>query len=309
VEPPGAEEALVRLRALQARLCEELELLDGSVRFHAERWQSGGGDGEILTLTGGDVFERAGIGLTRAHGGMLPPAATERRLELAGRPYRAVGLSVAIHPQNPYVPAANLHLRFISTAENEPIWWFSGGFDLAPAYPFDEDVRHWHRAGREALRPFGDDLHPRFKEGCDRATFLPHRGESLGVGGIHFEDFSEGGFDRCLSLAQAVGDGFIPAYAPIVSRRRDHPYGERERGFQLERRGRAVEHLLLRDRGTLFGLQSGLRCDATLMALPPLAGWRSSSPHPPGSPEARLLQEFLLPRDWLAEEPVLDPAV
>jgi len=296
-----------RLRALQERLCGEFELLDGSGRFRAERWQSGSGEGDTRTLVGGSVFERGGVGYSSAHGAMLPPAATERRLELAGRPYRAIGLTLALHPRNPYVPAANLHLRFLTTEEKDPAWWFGGGFDLIPSYPFDEDVRHWHRTAQEALLPFGENLHPRFKEGCDRATFLPHRGESLGVGGIAFEDFAEGGFDRCLSLVQAVGEAFIPAYAPIVIRRREHPFGERERSFQLERRGRSVEFQLLRDRSTLFGLQSGGRTEAILMTLPPLAAWRSSASHAPGTPEARLVGEFLLPRDWLAEERVLDP--
>jgi coproporphyrinogen III oxidase len=255
------------------------------------------------------VFERAVIGAAALHGSMLPAAATERRLELAGRPYRALTLVAALHPRNPCVPAAHLHLRYLTTAGADPTGWFAGGFDLIPSVPFAEDARHWHRTARDALAPFGEELHPRFKEACDRATFLPHRGECLGVGGIAFEDLHEGGFDRCLSLAQAVGEGFIAAYSPIVSRRREHPFGERERSFQLERRGRTVEYLLLRDRMTLAGLRGGGRGDAALLALPPSAAWPSSGDPLPGSPEERLLREFLQPRDWLAEERLAGSAI
>lgn len=302
LEPSASETVLHFLESLAERLWEEMELLDGGAQVRSDRGTTGTGEAATRVLSDGAVFERAAVGLTQSRGAMLPLAATERRLELAGRPYQALSLTLVAHPRNPHVPAAHLGLRFFTTEEPTPVWWFGGSSTLLPSSPFPEDVRHWHRTLREALLPFGGDLYPRFKEACDRSGTLPHRGESVGVGGIAFDEFAEGDFDRCFALLQSVGDAFLPGYAPIVTRRREHPFGERERAFQLERRGRWVEYVLLRDRSIHFGLQSGGRVESILMALPPLAAWTGSPSHLPGSPEEWMVKEFLHPRDWLADE-------
>ena len=231
----------------------------------------------------------------------LPPAATAERPELAGRSFEALGVSVVVHPENPYLPTAHCNVRYLqaATEDRQPVFWFGGGFDLTPYYGFTEDARHWHRIARELCAPFGDDVHPRFKRWCDEYFFLRHRNEPRGVGGLFFDDLNAWGFDRSFAFLRAVGDGFLDAYLPIAERRRDHPWGEREREFQLYRRGRYVEFNLVYDRGTHFGLQSGGRAESILMSLPPLVRWEYGYAPEPGSAEARL-HDYLVPRDWLA---------
>jgi coproporphyrinogen III oxidase len=289
---------------LQDRLTAALEAEDGSGRFAEDRWQrSDGGGGRSRVLAGGAVFEQAGVGYSDVHGPALPPSATAQRPELAGRSFRALGVSVVIHPANPYVPTSHANVRcFAAERPGEPtVWWFGGGFDLTPYYPFAEDAVAWHRAARAACAPFGDSVYPRFKRWCDDYFFLAHRGETRGVGGLFFDDLSEWGFERSFAFLRAVGDTFAAAYLPIVRRRRESPFGDRERAFQLYRRGRYVEFNLIYDRGTLFGLESGGRTESILMSLPPLAAWRYGWSPEPGSPEEELYRDFLKPRDWLGE--------
>lgn len=247
------------------------------------------------------MFEKAGVGFSHVVGTALPPSATVRRPELAGRPWSALGVSVVLHPKNPFAPTTHANVRFFvaGTETGAPTWWFGGGWDLTPYYGFEEDAVSWHRAARAAVAPFGPSLYPRFKKACDEYFFLRHRGEARGVGGLFFEDFDELGFERSFALARSIGDAFCGAYRPIVVRRKDVVFGEREREHQLRRRGRYVEFNLLQDRGTLFGLQSGGRTESILMSLPPLVRWDFGSEAAAGSPEARLVEEFLRPRDWL----------
>ena len=254
-------------------------------------------------LAGGTVFEQAGVGYSDVFGPGLPPAATVHRPELAGRSYRALGVSAVVHPANPYVPTSHANVRFF-VAERDgaaPVWWFGGGFDLTPFYGFEEDAVGWHRAARAACEPFGAAVYERFKGGCDEYFQLRHRGEARGVGGLFFDDLNDGGFERSFAFLRSVGDAYLPAYRAIVGRRRATPWGERERAFQLYRRGRYVEFNLLYDRGTLFGLQSGGRTESILMSLPPLVRWEVGWRPEPGSPEERLAHDFLRPRDWLGE--------
>jgi coproporphyrinogen III oxidase len=292
------------LRTLQERLCAALEEVDGRERFGDDRWErEEGGGGRSRVLAGGAVFEQAGVGFSHVHGPGLPAAATAHRPDLAGRGFEATGVSVVLHPLNPYVPTSHLNVRFFAAQKTwsggDPVWWFGGGFDLTPFYPFEEDVRAWHEQARRACEPFGPDVYQRFKRWCDEYFYLRHRGETRGVGGLFFDDLVEWGFERCFEFLRRVGDAFLSAYLPIVERRRATPFGERERQFQLYRRGRYVEFNLLYDRGTLFGLQSGARAESILMSLPPLARWQYAFRPEPGSPEARLTQDFLRPRDWL----------
>ena len=291
------------LNGLQNAICEALEGIDGG-RFHEDRWtRPGGGGGSTRVLADGAVFEQAGVNFSHVRGEALPASATARRPELAERPFEALGLSLVIHPRNPYVPTSHANLRFFAaeTAEGERTWWFGGGFDLTPYYGFEEDVVHWHHNARAACLPFGEAVYPRFKRACDDYFYLPHRGEPRGVGGLFFDDYNEGGFEGSFALARSVGDHYLPGYLPLVERRQAHPYGEREREFQLYRRGRYVEFNLVYDRGTLFGLQSGGRTESILMSLPPLVRWQYDWRPQPGSPEAALYERFLVPRDWLAE--------
>ncbi|MGC2520551.1 MAG: oxygen-dependent coproporphyrinogen oxidase [Burkholderiales bacterium] len=291
------------LLELQNRIVAALEQLDGSA-FRRDRWERpGGGGGESRIIEEGGLFERGGVNFSHVSGEQLPPSASAARPELAGRGFEAMGVSLVLHPRNPYVPTVHMNVRFLvaTKAASDPVWWFGGGMDLTPCYGFEEDARHFHAACRHALEPFGADCHPRFKRWCDEYFFLRHRGEPRGVGGIFFDDLNERGFDHCFALLRSVGDHFLPAYAPIVARRRDARYGERERDFQAYRRGRYVEFNLVYDRGTLFGLQSGGRVESILMSLPPLVKWRYDWKPEPGSPEDRLVREFLRPRDWLGE--------
>ena len=289
------------LLGLQDTICAALEAEDGGGQFITDQWtRAEGGGGRTRILTEGTVFEKAGVAFSHVHGTKLPPSATAHRPELAGKAWEAVGVSLVLHPRNPYVPTAHANVRFfIAGADGPaPVWWFGGGFDLTPYYGFEEDAVHWHRTARDAVAPFGDTLHPRFKKWCDDYFFLKHRGEPRGVGGLFFDDFSELGFEKSFALTRAVGDAFVPAYRPIVAQRKATAYGDRERQFQLYRRGRYVEFNLVWDRGTLFGLQSGGRTESILMSLPPLVRWDYEWKPEPGSPEARLYDVFLKPRDW-----------
>ena len=289
------------LQALQSRIISELEDLDGKSKFERDAWQRpGGGGGLTCVLRNGGVFEQAGVNFSHVYGTKMPPSATKSRPELAGRGFEAVGVSLVIHPLNPYVPTTHANYRFFVAGDDA--WWFGGGFDLTPYYPFEEDVIHWHEAARAACQPFGEGLYERYKKWCDEYFYLRHRGETRGVGGLFFDDVNEFGFDKSFEFLQSTGDAFMPAYRPIVRKRKDHRYGERQRNFQLYRRGRYVEFNLIYDRGTLFGLQSGGRTESILMSLPPSVQWRYNWQPEEGSPEARLYTDFLKPRDWLTEK-------
>lgn len=287
------------LRSLQDRICNELEGVDGQAVFAEDRWtRAEGGGGRSRVMKDGAVFEQAGVGFSEVRGATLPPSATVHRPELAGAPWRAYGVSLVFHPRNPYVPTTHMNVRFFeATPESgEPVWWFGGGFDLTPFYPFDDDVLHWHRVSERVAGAH----YAAHKRACDDYFFLKHRGETRGVGGLFFDDFTAGGFEAAFAHQRATGDGFLDAYLPIVARRRDTPYGEREREFQLYRRGRYVEFNLVWDRGTLFGLQSGGRTESILMSLPPRVRFEYGYAPEPGSAEARLA-DYLRPRDWLRE--------
>jgi coproporphyrinogen III oxidase len=282
---------------LQERIVARLEALDGKA-FRSDAWQraEGGGGGLTRLLEEGQLFERGGVNLARVQGRELPPSASASRPQLAGRPWQACGISLVLHPRNPYCPTVHMNLRYFAAGD---AWWFGGGMDLTPYYGFEEDARHFHASCKQALEPFGADYYPRFKRWCDEYFHLKHRNEPRGIGGIFFDDLAERDFDFSFSLARAVGEQFLPAYTPIVERRRALPFGERERGFQAYRRGRYVEFNLVYDRGTLFGLQSGGRTESILMSLPPRADWRYDWKPAPGSPEEELYTDFLKPRDWI----------
>jgi coproporphyrinogen III oxidase len=292
------------LLGLQDRICDELAAEDGAGSFHEDAWdREGGGGGRTRVLAGGDVLEQGGVNFSHVHGDSLPAAASERRPELAGRSFQALGVSLVIHPWNPYVPTSHANVRFFVAEKpgEDPVWWFGGGFDLTPFYPFHEDVLHWHRTARSACAPWGDDVYPAYKQWCDDYFYLKHREETRGVGGLFFDDLNAWDFDTTFAFLKSVGDSYIPAYRPIVAARKATPYGERERDFQLYRRGRYVEFNLVYDRGTLFGLQSGGRTESILMSLPPLVRWQYDWRPDPGTPEATLYEGYLHPRDWLGE--------
>ena len=302
---PDADAVKHYLLALQDRLTQTLQQEDGGADFIEEAWQRpGGGGGRTRVLRGGDLFEQGGINFSQVFGASLPASATVRRPELAARAYQAMGVSLVMHPRNPYVPTSHLNVRFFMAEKPgaEPVWWFGGGFDLTPYYGFEEDAIHWHRVARAACLPFGAEVHPRLKRQCDDYFFLKHRDEPRGIGGLFFDDLDEWGFARSFALMQSVGDHYLPAYLPIVQRRKGLAWGERERAFQKYRRGRYVEFNLVYDRGTLFGLQSGGRTESILMSLPPEVSWRYNWQPEPGSPEAMLYERFLVARDWLAED-------
>jgi coproporphyrinogen III oxidase len=294
---------LAYLRDLQNTICGELERIDGSAQFRRDQWERAeGGGGESRVLRNGAVFEQAGVNFSHVMGQKLPPSATAQRPELADAKWIATGVSLVIHPLNPYIPTTHANVRFFAASnEHSSAWWFGGGFDLTPYYPFDEDVLHWHRTAAAACAPFGEDVYRSHKEWCDRYFFLKHRNETRGVGGLFFDDLNEWGFERCFAYQRSVADHFLPAYVPIVKRRKDQSFGERERQFQLYRRGRYVEFNLVYDRGTSFGLQSGGRTESILMSLPPLARWEYDWHPQADTPEARLYADFLRPRDWLKE--------
>jgi coproporphyrinogen III oxidase len=289
------------LRALQDRLCETLEQADAQARFSEDAWtRAAGGGGRTRVLKQGRVFEQAGVNFSRVSGETLPVSATAHRPHLAGRTWIATGVSVVVHPLNPYVPTSHMNVRYFEADKpgEPPVWWFGGGFDLTPFYPFDEDCRHWHRVAHDACAPFGEGVYPRYKQWCDEYFRIKHRGETRGVGGLFFDDLSYWGFERCFAFLQAVGTAYLDAYLPIVARRAPLPYGEREREFQLYRRGRYVEFNLVYDRGTLFGLQSGGRTESILMSLPPRLRFEYGYCPEAGSPEERLA-DYLKPREWL----------
>ncbi|MEW8626112.1 MAG: oxygen-dependent coproporphyrinogen oxidase [Candidatus Thiodiazotropha sp.] len=304
-EEPNKSQVKAYLLKLQQTICGALEQEDGRALFLHDSWQREagerlGGGGISAVLQAGKVFEQAGVNFSHVSGSQLPGSATAHRPELAGRAFEAMGLSLVIHPNNPYVPTSHANVRFFiaEKAGEAPVWWFGGGFDLTPYYGFDEDCRAWHQIAKKACQPFGEDVYSRYKKWCDDYFYLKHRQEPRGIGGLFFDDLNEWGFSRSFDFMQSVGDHYLAAYLPIVQRRRDTAYGEREREFQLYRRGRYVEFNLVYDRGTLFGLQSGGRTESILMSLPPLVRWQYDWNPEEGSEEARLYEHYLKPKDW-----------
>jgi len=292
----------IYMHALQEKITVALEKLDGKQRFQRDPWtHSEGGGGETRVLRHGEVFEQAGINFSHVHGTTLPPSATAHRPELVGRNWQALGVSLVLHPWNPYVPTAHMNVRFFAAPKEnkKTVWWFGGGFDLTPYYGFVEDARHWHSTAKTACEPFGTDVYTRFKQWCDEYFFIRHRNEPRGIGGLFFDDLNTWEFERCFAFVRSVGYHFLPAYTPIVEKRRALKYGEHERQFQLYRRGRYVEFNLVYDRGTLFGLQSGGRTESILMSLPPEVRWEYDFKPDKHSPEAELYERFLKPRDWV----------
>ncbi len=289
------------LLQLQDHICQGLEQADGGAKFVEDAWQrEEGGGGRTRVIRDGNVIEQGGVNYSHVFGASMPASATAHRPELAGRSFHACGVSLVIHPKNPHIPTSHANVRFfIAEKEGEaPIWWFGGGFDLTPFYPQMEDVQHWHQVAADVCAPFGEQVYDDYKKWCDDYFYLKHRKETRGVGGLFFDDLNQWGFDKSFAFMQAVGNGFLDAYLPIIAKRKDTPYGEQQRQFQLYRRGRYVEFNLVWDRGTLFGLQTGGRTESILMSMPPLARWEYDFQPEPGSAEARL-NEFLTPRDWL----------
>ncbi|MDT8371528.1 MAG: oxygen-dependent coproporphyrinogen oxidase [Gammaproteobacteria bacterium] len=292
------------LLQLQDAICQQLETVDGQAQFIEDDWvrdSHGGGGGRTRVLTNGAIFEQGGVNFSEVSGDDLPASATANRPELAGRSFKAMGVSLVLHPHNPYVPTSHANVRFfIAEKQGEaPIWWFGGGYDLTPYYGFEQDVIEWHQTAKNACDPFGEDVYQDYKKWCDDYFYIRHRDEPRGVGGLFFDDLNQGGFDHCFAFLQSIGNSYIDAYVPIVKRRKNTEYGERERDFQLYRRGRYVEFNLVYDRGTLFGLQSGGRTESILMSLPPLVKWRYNWQPEPDSAEEQLYRYFLKPRDWL----------
>ena len=290
------------LLQLQQQITDALLQMDDQLELVEDEWQrSEGGGGRSRVLRNGRVFEQGGINFSHVHGGTLPASATAQRPELAGRSFQAMGDSLVIHPLNPYVPTTHMNVRFFMAekAGADPVWWFGGGFDLTPCYGFEEDARHWHRIASKACEKFGPDIYARFKRWCDDYFYIRHRQEPRGIGGLFFDDLNEWGYARCFEFIQSIGDHFLPAYVPIVERRKDTPYTDKQKQFQLYRRGRYVEFNLVYDRGTLFGLQSGGRTESILMSLPPQVRWEYNWQPEPGTPEAELYEKFLKPRDWI----------
>ncbi|WP_372860885.1 oxygen-dependent coproporphyrinogen oxidase [Spongiibacter sp.] len=286
------------LLGLQDQICAAIEACDGGARFVEDDW----GRGRSRVMTDGALIEKGGVNFSHVQGDAMPASASAHRPELAGRSYQAMGVSLVIHPLNPYLPTSHANVRFFVAEKDgeEPVWWFGGGYDLTPYYGFEEDCRHWHQTAFDACAPFGEEVYPRYKQWCDDYFYLKHRDEARGIGGLFFDDLNEGGFERCFAFMRAVGDSYVNAYLPILQRRRDTPWGEREREFQLYRRGRYVEFNLVYDRGTLFGLQSGGRTESILMSLPPLVRWEYNWRPDEDSAEQALYRDFLPPRDWLA---------
>lgn len=293
------------LMDLQDSICQQLELVDGQAKFIEDAWSREpgdklGGGGRTRVMTNGAVFEQGGVNFSHVEGQEMPMSATAHRPELAGRRFEAMGVSLVMHPKNPYVPTSHANVRFFVAEKQgeDPIWWFGGGFDLTPFYPFEDDAQYWHDTAKKICAPFGEQVYQEHKAWCDKYFYLPHRDETRGVGGLFFDDLNHWEFDKCLAYIQAVGEGYTRAYLPIVERRKDTAFGERERQFQLYRRGRYVEFNLVYDRGTLFGLQSGGRTESILMSMPPLARWEYGYQVEEASHEAELYQDYLKPRDW-----------
>ncbi len=290
-------------RALQDSICAGIAAADGGAGFHEDSWEhANGGGGRTRVLEGGAVIEKGGVNFSHVRGDKLPPSASASRPGIAGRSFEATGVSLVIHPRNPFAPTSHMNVRlFVAGPEDpDPVWWFGGGYDLTPCYGFEDDCRHWHQTARAACSPFGDDYYARFKAWCDEYFLIPHRNETRGVGGLFFDDFSDGGFDHAFGFVRSVGDSYLDAYLPILARRKDLPYTDPHVAYQRYRRGRYVEFNLVYDRGTLFGLQSGGRTESILMSMPPAAAWRYDWRPDPGTEEARLTRDFLRPRDWLA---------
>ena len=291
------------LTTLQSRICERLELIDQSAGFATESWdRPEGGGGISRVLADGNVIEKGGVNFSHVVGSSMPASATQHRPELAGRSFRALGVSLVIHPRNPHAPTSHANVRMFMAEKPgaEPVLWMGGGFDLTPYYGYEEDAVSWHTQAKAACDPFGDGVYPRFKQWCDDYFYIPHRQEPRGVGGLFYDDLNEWGFDQTFAFMRSVGDGFLNAYAPILERRKDTSWTEEERQWQLYRRGRYVEFNLVHDRGTLFGLQTNGRTEAILMSLPPLVRWEYGLTPGEGTPEARLMSDFLPPRDWLS---------
>lgn len=288
---------------LQANICTQLEVLDGGATFIKDKWEkpNGKGDGLTRVLTNGKVFEQAGVNYSIVHGDNMPASATALRPELAGRRFTALGVSLVIHPLNPYVPTSHANVRFFIAEKDseEPIWWFGGGFDLTPYYGFDEDCVAWHQSAKDACKPFGKGTYAKYKKWCDDYFYMQHRNEQRGIGGLFFDDLNEGSFEDCFAFMQSVGNSYIKAYRPIVEKRKDTEYSDHERQFQLYRRGRYVEFNLVYDRGTLFGLQTGGRTESILMSLPPLVRWEYQYTPKTNSSEAKLYDYYLKPQEWV----------
>ncbi len=302
---PDIQQVKTFLLKLQDHICQQLAAADGKGQFAQDQWvREEGGGGQSRVLTNGAVFEQAGVNFSHVSGATLPASATAHRPELAGRSFQAMGVSLVIHPLSPYVPTSHANVRFFIAEKpgEAPVWWFGGGFDLTPYYGFEEDARHWHQTAQQLCQPFGDDVYPKYKKWCDDYFFIKHRNEARGIGGLFFDDLNTPDFDTCFAFMQAVGNGFTDAYLPVVEKRKAIPWGERERQFQLYRRGRYVEFNLVWDRGTLFGLQTGGRTESILMSMPPLVRWEYGYQPEAGSPEAALYTDFLPVRDWLNGE-------
>ncbi|MBF6636747.1 oxygen-dependent coproporphyrinogen oxidase [Rouxiella silvae] len=300
---PDINQVKAFLLSLQDQICQKLSAADGSAQFKQDSWvREEGGGGQSRVMTGGAVFEQAGVNFSHVSGATLPASATAHRPELAGRSFQAMGVSLVIHPLSPYIPTSHANVRFFIAEKpgEDPVWWFGGGFDLTPYYGFEEDARHWHQTAADLCQPFGEEVYPRYKKWCDDYFFIKHRNEARGIGGLFFDDLNTPDFAHCFDFMQAVGNGFTHAYLPIVEKRRALTWGERERDFQLYRRGRYVEFNLVWDRGTLFGLQTGGRTESILMSMPPLVRWEYGFEPHPESPEAALYRDFLPVRDWLA---------
>lgn len=293
------------LLSLQAQICEALEAEDGGAHFITDQWQRAeGGGGISRVLEGGQVIEKGGVNFSHVYGENLPPSASAHRPELAGRSFQAMGVSLVIHPENPYAPTSHMNVRlFVAEKEGEePVWWFGGGYDLTPYYGFEEDCIAWHKTAKAACEPFGESIYPEYKKWCDDYFFLKHRNEARGIGGLFFDDVSKLGFEKSFEFIQSVGNSYINAYQPILARRKEMAYGERETAFQQIRRGRYVEFNLVFDRGTLFGLQSGGRTESILMSLPANVSWKYNWQPEPGSPEEKLTDYFIQPRDWASKD-------
>ncbi|MCF6437457.1 MULTISPECIES: oxygen-dependent coproporphyrinogen oxidase [Pseudoalteromonas] len=291
------------LLTLQDSICAGLEQADGTAKFVEDAWQrEEGGGGRTRVIRDGAVIEQGGVNYSHVFGESMPASATAHRPELAGRSFHACGVSLVIHPKNPHIPTSHANVRFFIAEKEgeEPIWWFGGGFDLTPFYPVLEDVKHWHQTAQDLCKPFGEQVYDDYKKWCDEYFYLKHRGETRGVGGLFFDDLNEWGFDKSFAFMQAVGNGYLDAYLPLIERRKDTPFGEHERQFQLYRRGRYVEFNLVWDRGTLFGLQTGGRTESILMSMPPLARWEYNFSPASNSAEAKLYEFYLKPQDWLA---------
>lgn len=301
---PNVDAVKAYLLDLQDRICHALEQLDGEQTFVEDAWERPqGGGGRTRVISDGAVFEKGGVNFSHVHGDSLPASATAHRPELAGRSFIAMGVSLVMHPKNPYVPTSHANVRFFYAEKEgaEPVWWFGGGFDLTPYYGNPDDCRHWHQTAKQACDPFGEEVYPRYKQWCDDYFYLKHRDEPRGVGGLFFDDLNELGFEQSFAFMRSVGDAYVPAYAPIVERRKDSAFGERQRDFQLHRRGRYVEFNLVFDRGTLFGLQSGGRTESILMSLPPEVRWSYDWQPEAGSEEAQLYDTYLKPQNWLED--------